>query len=444
MLHMAIKMPVAYACMRALDLPPPAFGAVRGLVLHVMPLGFTTAGDIAFSNLSLLYITVTYYTIFKSSVPLWILLFSVCLGLQHCRMELLLVLLCIATGITLASVDIGSSNDDLATADALEEETVLAVLKNFTDGGGGDESSGSAQQLLRRLFDEGSADGEEDEGARALTGGLLVLAACACSGFRWACTQFLLAPKVRTGRGDGASMLSDSEAEEEMQPAEAELQWGCASAGSDGSESGGCEASGLKGAADPLEGGHDSDKGRTRASRVAELGPTHPVTLLFYISPFGVVVLAPLAMYVEADHLKTYLFERSMQQALQVLVLAGIGGLVSFVLLLLELRIVRLSSGLSLSIAGIFKEVLTVACSAIFLHDKLTLYNIGGFVVCLLGIGMYNRMQWNRDAADAARGEGGGAPSGSMCRYARAEGTEVPQPLDCKGNILLMVSPLRE
>ena len=45
------------------------------------------------------------------------------------------------------------------------------------------------------------------------------------------------------------------------------------------------------------------------------------------------------------------------------------------------------------NLAGIFKEVLTVACSAIFLGDHLTLWNVGGLGLCIIGIGMYNRIR---------------------------------------------------
>ena len=47
--------------------------------------------------------------------------------------------------------------------------------------------------------------------------------------------------------------------------------------------------------------------------------------------------------------------------------LASVGGLLSFVLLLAELRVVEASSGLTLSIAGIFKEVLTLLASVALL-----------------------------------------------------------------------------
>uniref|UniRef100_A0A7S0JD55 Sugar phosphate transporter domain-containing protein n=1 Tax=Calcidiscus leptoporus TaxID=127549 RepID=A0A7S0JD55_9EUKA len=400
-LHMAIKIPVAYASMRCYRLPPAAFNGIRGMVCHVMPLGVTTAGDIAFSNMSLLYITVTYYTIFKSSVPLWILLFSTCLGLQRCRIELLLVVLCIAAGIALASVNDDAADEELADAAMAEAEQAHIEMGEVERPHGGRRAGrrvGDGHlQLLGRLLVEGE---DIHDATSMLTGGLLVLSACACAGFRWACTQLLLSPQavdhgqleahahlpLRAMVAHERRLCSDSPASEAITADEADAQ--CLV--SDGSEGGSAERHGLQKDSSALVG-------------------THPVTLLFYFSPFGVAVLAPVALYAESGRLAAYLGARSWEQAFMVFALASAGGVLSFALLLLELRIVRLSSGLTLSIAGIFKEVLTVACSALFLHDKLTLFNMAGFVMCLAGIGVYNHMQWSQPQG-ATRSQGGPLP----------------------------------
>lgn len=83
-LHIFVKIPMARIAIRLLRLPPPrisAFGAASDVRQyfgrHVAPSGAATALDIALSNLALMYTTITYYTICKSSVPIWIFFFSV-------------------------------------------------------------------------------------------------------------------------------------------------------------------------------------------------------------------------------------------------------------------------------------------------------------------------------------------------------------------------------
>ena len=54
---------------------------------------------------------------------------------------------------------------------------------------------------------------------------------------------------------------------------------------------------------------------------------------------------------------------------------------------------VSLSSGLSLSIAGIFKELLTILSSALLLGDSLTPFNVCGLLLCTVGIALYTQMK---------------------------------------------------
>ena len=56
-----------------------------------------------------------------------------------------------------------------------------------------------------------------------------------------------------------------------------------------------------------------------------------------------------------------------------------------------ELRVVCLASGLSLSVAGVFKELLTVLCSSAVLGEPLTFYNVCGLLLCTVGIALYTR-----------------------------------------------------
>ena len=72
-------------------------------------------------------------------------------------------------------------------------------------------------------------------------------------------------------------------------------------------------------------------------------------------------------------------------------------------------RVVQLASGLTLSIAGVFKEVLTILASVILLGERLTLFNAAGLAVCLAGIGGYQRLRLAeaRLAALAAPPDGG-------------------------------------
>lgn len=79
-------------------------------------------------------------------------------------------------------------------------------------------------------------------------------------------------------------------------------------------------------------------------------------------------------------------------------------GAAAFLMMLFELRVVQLASGLTLSIAGVGKEVLTILASVALLGDHLTPFNVAGLLLCLAGIGGYQRRKrgltrrWWREA----------------------------------------------
>ena len=71
--------------------------------LLIVPIGLATAADIALSNASFLFITVTLYTVLKSGTLLWILLWGICLRLESCSWLLCLVCVSVSGGMAMAS-----------------------------------------------------------------------------------------------------------------------------------------------------------------------------------------------------------------------------------------------------------------------------------------------------------------------------------------------------
>ncbi|EMR71774.1 putative solute carrier family 35 member c2 protein [Eutypa lata UCREL1] len=65
-------------------------------------------------------------------------------------------------------------------------------------------------------------------------------------------------------------------------------------------------------------------------------------------------------------------------------------GCIAFLMTASEFALLKRSSVVTLSIAGIFKEVLTIAVAALVFDDKLTPINISGLVITLIAIGGYN------------------------------------------------------
>lgn len=74
------------------------------LIWNVASIGVVTALDVALSNVSLMYITLTLYTVMKSSVLVWTYIFSILLQLDTFRWDLFCCVVCICVGLALAVV----------------------------------------------------------------------------------------------------------------------------------------------------------------------------------------------------------------------------------------------------------------------------------------------------------------------------------------------------
>lgn len=228
---------------------------------RVAPTALATALDVGLSNWSFLYITVSLYTMTKSSAVLFILIFSLIFKLEELRAALVLVVLLIAGGLFMFTYKSTQFN---------------------------------------------------------MEGFALVLGASFIGGIRWTLTQMLL--------------------------------------------------------------------------QKAELGLQNPIDTMFHLQPLMFLGLFPLFAIFEGLHLSTSEKIFRFQDTgllLRVLGTLFLGGILAFGLGFSEFLLVSRTSSLTLSIAGIFKEVCTLLLAAHLLGDQISLLNWLGFALCLSGISLH-------------------------------------------------------
>ncbi|XP_053309370.1 solute carrier family 35 member C2 isoform X2 [Spea bombifrons] len=238
----------------------------------VAPTALATALDIGLSNWSFLYITVSLYTMTKSSAVLFILFFSLLFKLEEPRPGLILVVLLISGGLFM-----------------------------FTF---------KSTQFDTRGF-------------------LLVLAASCLGGVRWTLTQIIM--------------------------------------------------------------------------QKAELGLQNPIDTMYHLQPVMFLSLFPLFVGIEGLHVSTseQLFRYHDVNRLLVLLSAlCAGGLLAFGLGYSEFLLVSRTSSLTLSIAGIFKELCILLLATQLLGDEMSLLNWLGFAVCVLGIGLHIALKTSHARVD--------------------------------------------
>lgn len=122
---------------------------------------------------------------------------------------------------------------------------------------------------------------------------------------------------------------------------------------------------------------------------------SNPFSTLFFLTPIMFVSLVILALAIEGpseilaglailtDHFGTL-------RALGVLLFPGT---LAFCMIASEFALLRRSSVVTLSICGIFKEVITIAAAGILYDDHLTMINVAGLVVTTCCIATYNYMK---------------------------------------------------
>uniref|UniRef100_A0A8C0I7I2 Solute carrier family 35 member C2 n=1 Tax=Bubo bubo TaxID=30461 RepID=A0A8C0I7I2_BUBBB len=124
----------------------------------------------------------------------------------------------------------------------------------------------------------------------------------------------------------------------------------------------------------------------------AELGLQNPIDTMFHLQPLMFLGLFPLFVVFEGLPLSVSEKLLHFHEAGMLLSLVGklfLGGILAFGLGFSEFLLVSRTSSLTLSVAGIFKEICILFLATHLLGDRLSLLNWLGFAVCLSGISLH-------------------------------------------------------
>ncbi|KAL9541230.1 hypothetical protein MBANPS3_009234 [Mucor bainieri] len=235
--------------------------SLNDYLFKVVPCGIAAAVEICCSNAALVYITLSFYTMVKSSTPIWVLLFSFMFGFERPRLLLVAIIVVMVAGVILT----------------VEGET---------------------------KFDP--------------VGFALVLIASIVSGLRWSMTQLLLQ--------------------------------------------------------------HEN------------MGISNPIATLYYLTPVMFVTMFTLSLVFEhpLDQFQHSKHFDTLSHIIESFGLMSIGGLLAFAMTLAELYLIKSTNTVTLSVAGISKEIVVIMLSVMIYGDVLTPKNVLGLLVSIVGIIAYN------------------------------------------------------
>ena len=294
---------------------------IKEYVTKILPCSLASAGDIGLGNAAFRFVTLSLYTMVKTSALIFVLLWGVFFKLEKLTVRIFAIVCVMTFGV---SMMIWGQHDNPA-------KSVANTIDTATDNASGDsfDQFSKGNQLVKRLFYEIRETGELKGSHVIFIGVSLVLLSACMSGLRWALTQIMLKKNKRT---------------------------------------------------------------------------KNPILTMLYISPGMCCVLFLVGTVVEGvtNFLNAEIWEAKGVGMTIVLIL--IPGLLAFFMTLSEYVLLQYASLLTLSIAGIFKELLTIFVSWAVFGDELTFINIIGLTITFADIVWYNVYRFQQNAELAKNG----------------------------------------
>lgn len=145
---------------------------------------------------------------------------------------------------------------------------------------------------------------------------------------------------------------------------------------------------------------------------------SNPFSTLFFLTPVMFLTLVAIALAVEgpgeiAGGLRALSEARGPVTGILLLIFPGV---LAFCMISSEFALLKRSSVVTLSICGIFKEVVTISAAGVVFHDKLTPVNVSGLIITVGSIASYNYMKISKMRRDARK---------ELERKQRAEGYSI-------------------
>uniref|UniRef100_U5EVP5 Putative solute carrier family 35 member c2 n=1 Tax=Corethrella appendiculata TaxID=1370023 RepID=U5EVP5_9DIPT len=121
----------------------------------------------------------------------------------------------------------------------------------------------------------------------------------------------------------------------------------------------------------------------------SKLGLHNPIDMIFHMQPWMILSILPFTIGIEGQAIFDYFYkyeEIDMSQVIVIWMKLSIGAFIAFAMEISEFLVLTNTSSLTLSVAGIFKEICQLVLAVEIDGDQLSLMNILGLVMCLGGI----------------------------------------------------------
>lgn len=121
---------------------------------------------------------------------------------------------------------------------------------------------------------------------------------------------------------------------------------------------------------------------------------------LYRFSPYSAISIIPFALGFEAPSLAHSSFAHSSVLLTQALLYSIFGGVVSFLLILVEVKLLRVTSSLSMCVIGQIKEIIQILAAMVLFKDHITVRSGAGILLSILAAYWYRHLK-SSDSGDA-------------------------------------------
>lgn len=126
-------------------------------------------------------------------------------------------------------------------------------------------------------------------------------------------------------------------------------------------------------------------------------GLKDPITLMSYVAPVMAVATAVLSLFLDPwDEFRKNAYFDSSWHVLRSCLLMFIGGTLAFFMVLTEYILVSATSAVTVTIAGVVKEAVTILVAVFYFHDSFTWLKGIGLVIIMVGVSLFNLYKYQK------------------------------------------------
>ncbi|KAM7271285.1 hypothetical protein ACFE04_030499 [Oxalis oulophora] len=121
------------------------------------------------------------------------------------------------------------------------------------------------------------------------------------------------------------------------------------------------------------------------------LGLKNPLMFMSYVTPVMALLTAVMSLLLDPwDEFKKNIYFNSSRQITFSVLLMLLGGTLAFFMVLTEYILISITSAVTVTVAGVVKEVVTIMVAVIFFHDKFTWLKGMGLIIIMIGVSLFN------------------------------------------------------